>query len=78
MPGSAADILVVSVDSTTGWRAAARELVGSLSRAGANVAVAGTGQLPRVRTFALTDLVEARAARVAAQRGIAEIGRAHV
>lgn len=72
MPGSAADILVVSVDSTTGWRAAARELVGSLSRAGANVAVAGTGQLPRVRTFALTDLVEARAARTVAQRGIAE------
>jgi uncharacterized NAD-dependent epimerase/dehydratase family protein len=63
VPDSSADILVVSVDSTPGWRAATRELVGSLSRAGAKVAVVGTGQLPRVRTFALTDLVEARAAR---------------
>jgi Glycosyl transferases group 1 len=66
------DILVVSVDSTTGWTAAAAELATALSRAGANVAAIGTGPLPRVRTFALTDLVEARAARRACARGIAE------
>jgi hypothetical protein len=67
-----ADVLVVSVDSTTGWRAAASELVDSLARAGAKVAMVGTGKLPRVRTFALTDFVEARAARRACIEGIAE------
>ncbi len=66
------DVLVVSVDSTSGWTAAAGELVGSLRRAGAEVALVGTGQVPLVRTFALTDLVQARAARAAALRGIAE------
>lgn len=72
VPKEAADVLVVAVDSTPGWRAATRELVASLERAGASVAVARTGALPRVRTFALTDLVEARAARRASRRGIAE------
>ncbi len=71
-PLPAADVLVVSVDSTSGWRAATRELADSLERVGARVAVAGTGPLPRVRTFALTDLLEARAARRAGERGIAE------
>ena len=66
------DVLVVSVDSTTGWTAAARELAGSLERAGASVAIAGTGTLPPVRTFMLTDLQEARAARRAGERGVAE------
>jgi hypothetical protein len=66
------DVLVVSVGSTAGWRAAASELAGALSRAGASVAVVETGRLPRVRTFALTDLVEAVAARRACRRGIAE------
>src|SRR5947208_16744643 len=65
------DVLVVSVDSTTGWGLAANELVQSLSRAGANVAMVATGKLPRVRTFALTDFVEARAARKACIDGIA-------
>jgi hypothetical protein len=69
---SATDVLVVSVDSTTGWTAAARELAASLERAGARVAIAGTGPPPLVRTFALTDLVAARAARRACERGIAE------
>jgi hypothetical protein len=69
---SGVDVLVVSVDSTSGWRASARELVESLSRVGARVAVAATPPVPRVRTFALTDLVEARAARRAAVRGIAD------
>jgi hypothetical protein len=67
-----ADILVVAAEGTVGWREASRELVASLSRAGADVATGGTGPLPRVRTFALTDYVEARAARRAARRGIAE------
>jgi glycosyltransferase involved in cell wall biosynthesis len=65
------DVLVVSVDSTTGWGLAANELVQSLSRAGANVAMVATGKLPRVRTFALTDFGEARAARKACIDGIA-------
>jgi glycosyltransferase involved in cell wall biosynthesis len=68
----ATDVLVVSVGSTGGWRAAAAELAGSIGRAGASVAVAATPPAPRVRTFALTDLVEARLARRAAERGIAE------
>ena len=65
------DVLVVSVDSTTGWALAADELVQSLSRAGANVAMVATGKLRRVRTFALTDYVEARAARKVCIDGIA-------
>jgi hypothetical protein len=70
LPGNGTDILVVSVEGTTGWRGAARELAASLSRAGARVAVAGSGPVPRVRTFALTDFVEARAARRACLEGI--------
>lgn len=69
---SRADVLVVSVASTTGWGLAANELVESLSRAGAKVAMVRTGRLPRVRTFALTDFVEAGAARRACVKGIAE------
>lgn len=66
------DVLVVSVGSTTGWRAAADDLVGALARAGARAEMVRTGPLPRVRTFALTDFVEARAARRASIAGIAE------
>jgi glycosyltransferase involved in cell wall biosynthesis len=66
------DILLVSVPSTTGWRAAATELAASLERAGASVRVAAAGPVPDVRTFALTDLVQARAARRAAQAALAE------
>ncbi len=66
------DVVVVSVDSTSGWSAAADELAAALRRAGASVAVAGTGRVPLVRTFALTDLVQARAARSVAERAIAE------
>ena len=64
------DVLVVSVGSTGGWRAAAEELAASIARAGATVEVAAAAPAPRVRTFALTDLVEARLARRAARRGI--------
>jgi glycosyltransferase involved in cell wall biosynthesis len=63
-------VLIVSVGATTGWRAAARELAGAFSRAGAAVVTADTGAVPDVRTFMLTDLVQAAAARRAASRAI--------
>ncbi len=69
---SDADVLVVSIDGTIGWGAAARELVAALRRAGARVETVGTGPLRQVRTFALTDFVQARAARRAATGAIAE------
>ena len=65
------EVLVVAVDSTGGWTAAAHDLATSIARAGASVRVAGTGPVPRVRTFALTDLSQAWMARQAAQRAIA-------
>jgi Glycosyl transferases group 1 len=61
--GGATDVLVVCADTTTGWRAAASELAGSLERNGARVRIAFTGPIRDVRTFMLTDLVQARAAR---------------
>jgi glycosyltransferase involved in cell wall biosynthesis len=66
------DILVVRNEGTTGWGAAARELIAAFERAGADVASVGTGPTPHVRTFMLTDLAQARAARDAATRAIAE------
>lgn len=72
MGGTGADILVVSVPGTTGWRGSARELCASLNRAGASATLVETGEVPRVRTFALTDFVEARAARRATLEAIAE------
>jgi hypothetical protein len=64
------DVLVVSVPTTAGWRAAALELVAALRRCGARVELA-EGRRPRpVRTFALTDLAEAWSARQAAVAGI--------
>jgi glycosyltransferase involved in cell wall biosynthesis len=68
----AADVLIVSLGSTPGLRADVEELRGAMQRAGAAVEVV-TAQPPReLRTFALTDLAWARAARAAAHRGIAE------
>lgn len=66
------DVLLVSLGSTGGWRAADAELAASLQRAGASVAVATAQRQPDVRTYALTDLRWARAARAAAQRAISE------
>ena len=67
------DVLLVSIASTHGWRVSDAALARSLERAGARVAVA-TARRPReVRTFALTDLAWALAARRAALDGI----RAH-
>lgn len=64
------DVLVVSVGTTTGWRAAARELAQNFERAGAQVRVAAAGPPREVRTFMLTDLVQARAARRVARAAI--------
>jgi glycosyltransferase involved in cell wall biosynthesis len=67
-----AEILIVSLGSTSGLRAADVELAGALERAGAEVAVVAARRPREVRTLALTDLVWALAAREAARRGIAE------
>jgi glycosyltransferase involved in cell wall biosynthesis len=64
------DVLVVSAGNTEGWRTAATELTAAIERAGASVEMVTADPAPRVRTFALTDFVQARAARRAAIRGI--------
>jgi hypothetical protein len=66
------DVLLVSVGATTGWRAAARELQAALSLAGARAHIADAGAVPEVRSFMLTDLVQARAARRTAVAAISE------
>lgn len=67
----ATDVLVVCLDATGGWREAGAELVAAVRRVGASAEAVHTGPPPPVRTFALTDLTQARLARRAAQRGIA-------
>jgi hypothetical protein len=69
-PEGPIDVLVVSLGTTGGWRAAAAELAGSLERVGAAVATVAPQTVPGMRTFALTDFVQARAVRHAAQVGI--------
>ena len=69
----ALDVLLVSLGSTGGWRTADEELAASLRRAGASTEVACALTPKQVRTFMLTDLAWARAARVAADRAL----RAH-
>lgn len=64
-------VLVVTLGTTTGWRAAARELTDALARSGARAQLIGAGPTREVRSFMLTDLVQARAAQRAAERGIA-------
>jgi hypothetical protein len=66
------DVLVVSLGSTFGLRAADAELTESLRRAGASVALVSAEPPRPVRTFALTDLSWALAARRAALAGLAE------
>jgi glycosyltransferase involved in cell wall biosynthesis len=66
-----ADVLVVSLGSTAGLRAADDALAGAQRRAGARVEIARARAPRELRTFALTDLAWARAARVAARAGIA-------
>jgi hypothetical protein len=64
------DVLVVTVDSTTGWRSSSEGLTDAIRRAGASAELVRAGPGPEVRTFALTDLVQARAARVATARAM--------
>jgi hypothetical protein len=64
------DVLVVGSDQTLGWRVAADTLSEALRRAGATVQRAGPGPSPAVRTFMLTDYVQARAAASAAENAI--------
>src|SRR3954470_7108994 len=64
------DVLLVSLGSTGGLRAADAELRGALERAGARVVVAAGAPPRRGRTMALTDLVWARAARAAARAAL--------
>lgn len=66
----AIDVLVVSGANTGGWRVAAAELADSIARAGAGVETVTAEPSPTVRTFALTDAVQALHARRAAQAGI--------
>ena len=67
----AGDILVVSVGGTSGWESAVGELVAALQRVGVRPATVSTGPLPQVRTLALTDYVQARAAGRAASAALA-------
>ena len=68
---AALDVLIVSLGSTAGLRASDEELAAGLRRAGAQVQVVAAEAPRELRTYALTDLGWARAARVAATRGIA-------
>lgn len=66
------DVLIVSLGSTTGLRTADDQLAASLRRAGARTALVRASAQRNVRTYALTDLMWARAARSAARSGIHE------
>lgn len=66
------DVLIVSLGSTPGLRASDDELAASLRRAGAAVQLVRASAQRNVPTFAMTDLLWARAARRAAFTGIGE------
>ena len=68
------DVLIVSLGSTGGLRAADEELLGSLRRAGVSAEIARAEPPRPVRTLMLTDLRWALAARRAVK---AELGRTH-
>jgi glycosyltransferase involved in cell wall biosynthesis len=68
--GNAIDVLIVSLGSTGGLRAADGELLASLRRAGANAEVVHTRPPRTMRTLMLTDLVWARAAQRAAETAL--------
>jgi hypothetical protein len=73
-----AGVLIVSLGSTAGLRAADEELRASLERAGAKATVVSAGEPRRLRTLMLTDLAWARAARASAAGALAglELSRA--
>ena len=66
------DVLLVSLGSTHGWRVADAALADAMRRAGATVEVVRAERPREVRTFALTDLGWAVAARRAAVQGLRE------
>jgi hypothetical protein len=67
-----AEVLIVSLGSTSGLRVADEELRASLTRAGARATLVSARAPRPTRTLALTDLGWARAARAAALRALAE------
>ncbi len=67
------DVLIVSLGSTSGLRAADEQLRRSLERAGASVELVRPAPLADVRTLMLTDLRWARAARMTAVARLREI-----
>lgn len=69
-PPEMVDVLVVSLGSTGGLRAADDELLGSLRRAGASAEIVRAQPPRQVRTLMLTDLSWARAARRAAEAAL--------
>jgi glycosyltransferase involved in cell wall biosynthesis len=69
------DVLIVSLGSTEGLRAADDELQDSLRRADANVAIARALPPGEVPTLMLTDLAWARAARTAAKKMLRQLQR---
>ncbi len=73
MSAAPPDVIVVSIGATAGWHGADRGLAAALEAVGASVAIAQAGPVPDVRTFMITDLVQAVAARRAAQRALHEI-----
>ena len=74
MPQAApADVLIVSLGSTAGLRAADEALAASLERAGASVELASATAPRPAPTLMLTDLAWARAAREAARAAIARL-----
>ena len=70
--GQALDVLIVSLGSTEGLRTADQQLLGSIERAGASVAIAQARAPKPTRTLMLTDLAWARAARAAAATALAQ------
>jgi hypothetical protein len=68
---SGTEVLLVSLGTTAGLRASDEALAEMLGAAGAHVLVARTPPVRSVRTLALTDLVQARAAARAARMALA-------
>ena len=64
------DVLVVTVESTTGWRSSSSGLTAAIRRAGASAVLVRTKPVREVRTFMLTDFVQARAAAAATARAM--------
>jgi glycosyltransferase involved in cell wall biosynthesis len=73
LAGGVVDVLIVSLGSTEGLRAAEDELLESLERAGARAGIVRAEPPAPVRTLMLTDLGWARAARRAARAELERI-----